>query len=190
MLPTKDGADADQCPRWSDWTGDLFRDGPHGDRSSRGCTPRARDRHLVCGAVLNVAKASHRTSQQSSLGFMAPLDGLHRYGRGSTMVLAKALMPKSDCVFNATHTCCNSFVLTMEVFRPAWEYASLIHQSNPVWLVLGSTVGLDGMLQVHVHTCASDAAMECVRCTYRSGRGCAGGRNRRGGPDRPLQTVL
>jgi hypothetical protein len=56
-------------------------------------------------------------------------------------------MPKSNCVFNSTHTCCSSFVLTMEVFRPAWEYASLVHQSSPVWLVLGSTVGLDGMLQ-------------------------------------------
>jgi hypothetical protein len=64
-------------------------------------------------------------------------------------MLAKALLPKSNCIFHAAHTCCSSFVLTVEVFQPAWEHASLVHQSNPVWLVLGSTVGLDGMLRVH-----------------------------------------
>ena len=38
-------------------------------------------------------------------------------------------------------------LVSFEVFRPAWEHARLFNQLNPVWFVLGTTVGVDGMLE-------------------------------------------
>ena len=71
------------------------------------------------------------------------------YGGGSTKLIAEALKEskKSDCVTNETHHCCSAFVSSFELFRPAYEFARRYHNSNPVWFIHGSTVGVDGMLK-------------------------------------------
>ena len=69
------------------------------------------------------------------------------YGGGSTVQLVEGIKDRSECISNQTHHCCRSFVVTMEVFHPAWKHASLFHQKNPVWLVEGTTVGVSEMLQ-------------------------------------------
>ena len=69
------------------------------------------------------------------------------YGGGSTQSFVDGLKSKSKCTINITHHCCEAFVTTFEVYKPAWEYARLYHQNNPVWLVLGTSVGEEDMLQ-------------------------------------------
>ena len=61
--------------------------------------------------------------------------------------MAEALKGKANCVTNTTHHCCEAFSVTFELFNPAFEHARLYHQDNPVWLVKGSTVPVDQMLQ-------------------------------------------
>lgn len=69
------------------------------------------------------------------------------YGGGSTLQLVNGIKHKAKCISNKTHHCCHSYVVTMEVFEPAWKHASLFHQNNPVWLIKGTTVGVSEMLQ-------------------------------------------
>ena len=69
------------------------------------------------------------------------------YGGGSTTAFVEGLLPKSNCVENATHRCCEAFVVTLEIFEEAWAHARLYHQSNPVHCVLGSTVPVEDMLK-------------------------------------------
>lgn len=69
------------------------------------------------------------------------------YGGGSTQRLVDGLGRKANCFTNTSHHCCDAFVITFEIFQPAWEHARLYHQGNPVWLVLGTTVGEEDMLQ-------------------------------------------
>lgn len=69
------------------------------------------------------------------------------YGGGSTQSFVDGLGVNARCTSNATHHCCEKFIVTFEIFPPAWEYARRYHQDNPVWLVLGTTVGEDRMLQ-------------------------------------------
>ena len=67
------------------------------------------------------------------------------YGGGSTHEFAEGLKDKANCATNATHHCCEAFVVSLELFMPALEHARLYHQDNPVWIVKGSTVGVDQM---------------------------------------------
>ena len=67
------------------------------------------------------------------------------YGGGSTHEFAEGLKDKANCATNATHHCCEAFVVSFELFMPALEHARLYHQDNPVWIVKGSTVGVDQM---------------------------------------------
>jgi len=69
------------------------------------------------------------------------------YGGGSTQAFVDGLKPKANCVSNGTHHCCDAFVTTFEIYEPAWNHARLYHQNNPVWLVMGTTVGGDKMLR-------------------------------------------
>lgn len=69
------------------------------------------------------------------------------YGGGSTQAFVDGIKGKADCTRNSTHQCCMSFIVTFEIFEPAWNHARLYHQHNPVWLVLGTTVGMDQMLK-------------------------------------------
>ena len=69
------------------------------------------------------------------------------YGGGSTQSFVEGLEGKPACTSNATHHCCTTFITTFEIYRPAWEYSRLFHQDNPVWLVLGTTVGVEDMLK-------------------------------------------
>ena len=68
------------------------------------------------------------------------------YGGGSTHVISDAIRNYSDCLFTETQKCCHSFVVTFEAFEEAWEYSSRYLQNDPVWLVLGTTVGVEDML--------------------------------------------
>ena len=69
------------------------------------------------------------------------------YGGGSTQAFVDGLKNKADCVSNTTHHCCNAFLTTFEIFEPAWNHARFYHQNNPVWLVQGTTVGVEQMLR-------------------------------------------
>lgn len=68
------------------------------------------------------------------------------FGGGSTRVIADALNTTADCLIFESHKCCQSYLVTFEVFEPAWEYSSRYLQHDPVWLVLGTTVGVQDML--------------------------------------------
>ena len=70
------------------------------------------------------------------------------YGGGSTEAFVNGIKHKSHCLSNITHHCCESFILTFEIYPPAWNHARLYHQKNPVWLVQGTTVSVDQMLSV------------------------------------------
>eukprot|EP00977_Amphora_coffeiformis_P010349 scaffold2418_cov175-Amphora_coffeaeformis.AAC.5 len=71
------------------------------------------------------------------------------YGGGSTQAFVQGLQGtnKATCVSNATHHCCDTFVTTFEIFGPAHEHARLYHQDNPVWLIKGTTVGVEDILK-------------------------------------------
>ena len=51
----------------------------------------------------------------------------------------------ANCATTSTHRCCEAFVVSFEVLEPALEHARLHHQDNPVWIVKGSTIGVDQM---------------------------------------------
>ena len=69
------------------------------------------------------------------------------FGGGSTQSFVNGIQPKSNCISNLTHHCCEAFITTFEVYKPAWEYARMYHQDNPVWLVLGTSVKEQDMLK-------------------------------------------
>lgn len=69
------------------------------------------------------------------------------YGGGSTDVMAKTLNKKDTCLSSDTHHCCSAYIVTFEVYEPAWEYAARYLQNDPVWLILGTTVGVEDMLK-------------------------------------------
>ena len=43
--------------------------------------------------------------------------------------------------------CCDKFVVTFEIFEPAWGNERRYHRDNPVCLVKGTTVGVEDMLK-------------------------------------------
>lgn len=69
------------------------------------------------------------------------------FGGGSTQSFVDGIQSKSNCISNLTHHCCEAFITTFEVYQPAWEYARMYHQDNPVWLVLGTSVKEQDMLK-------------------------------------------
>lgn len=69
------------------------------------------------------------------------------YGGGSTQAFVEGFGENNKCASNATHHCCERFIVTFEIYKPAYDHARLYHQDNPVWLVLGTTVGLEHMLK-------------------------------------------
>ena len=68
------------------------------------------------------------------------------FGGGSTQSFVDGLRDKAICQSNATHHCCNAFVVTFEIFKEALDYASAYHQKNPVWCLLSTAVGAELML--------------------------------------------
>lgn len=70
------------------------------------------------------------------------------YGGGSTQSFVEGLKDKSNCdMISDTEQCCEGFVITFEIHTPAWEHARAFHRDNPVWLVHGTTVGVEDMLR-------------------------------------------
>jgi hypothetical protein len=110
------------------------------------CFPRASGHAPERKGKILTGFASALTALAASSDVLRILEIGTWYGGGSTKAFVDGMQHKSNCITNTTHHCCHAFVITFEVFKPAWEHSRLYHQNNPVWLVLGTTVGLDDML--------------------------------------------
>ena len=85
------------------------------------------------------------------------------FGGGSTTNLARGIResyrwkvatalnasnPSTNCIDKPymKQRCCQSLVVSLEVFKPAWEHASKLLSKLPVWCILGTTVSANEML--------------------------------------------
>jgi hypothetical protein len=70
------------------------------------------------------------------------------YGGGSTKYFSDGIQNRSHCTdVNETFSCCDAVVISIETFGPAYRHAAQYHRGNPVWLIHGTTVGVEAMLQ-------------------------------------------